>query len=256
MAKKLKPIILITITEPTPEPNVELSGGNRGYNGLGVHKKSESSATLTDAEIAAMGFIKSKLTDQEIAALGYKKTDNNTHLTDAEIAAMGYIKTVNNTVKLTYFSHSIPLNDTNDVIDIFKDYFTDLNLQPNRVFDIDFFISMDGVSGGRLTDEMYKLIFRVNGYDQEMAVAETKYNIPDYFVKAYRFKFHCDVNTRVWHNTEGSYQKDASLNIIKIAEGSSTFNTKANLLVGNSFRLEQTTSKGLITISAVIKEYM
>ena len=37
MAKILKPIILITIPEPTP--NIELSGGNKGYNGLGIHRK-------------------------------------------------------------------------------------------------------------------------------------------------------------------------------------------------------------------------
>ena len=37
MAKILKPIILITIPDPTPDPIV--SGGNKGYNGLGIHRK-------------------------------------------------------------------------------------------------------------------------------------------------------------------------------------------------------------------------
>jgi len=72
-----------------------------GYKGLGISKRSESGATLTDAEITAMGYRKTDndthLTDAEIAAMGYKKTDNDTHLTDAEIAAMGYKKTDNDT---------------------------------------------------------------------------------------------------------------------------------------------------------------
>jgi len=37
MAKILKPILLITIPDPTPDPIV--SGGNKGYNGLGIHRK-------------------------------------------------------------------------------------------------------------------------------------------------------------------------------------------------------------------------
>ena len=70
----------------------------------------ESGTTrLTDAEIAAMGYIKTytdtdtntQLSDAQIAEMGYIKTytdtDTNTQLTDAEIAGMGYIKTYTDT---------------------------------------------------------------------------------------------------------------------------------------------------------------
>ena len=59
----------------------------------------DTNTQLTDAEITALGYIKSyvdtntQLTDAEIAALGYIKVDTNTQLSDADIAALGYIKT-------------------------------------------------------------------------------------------------------------------------------------------------------------------
>ena len=37
MAKILNPILLIMIADPEPEPGI--SGENKGYNGLGIHKK-------------------------------------------------------------------------------------------------------------------------------------------------------------------------------------------------------------------------
>jgi len=84
-----------------------------GYKGLGISKKAENGATLTDAEIAAMGFKKTDndthLSDAEIAAMGYKKTDNDTHLTDAEIAAMGYLKLPSNNIEDKLI---IPINTT------------------------------------------------------------------------------------------------------------------------------------------------
>ena len=62
-----------------------------------VVSSTDTNTQLTDAEIAAFGYIKTdtntQLTDAEIAAMGYIKVDTNTQLTDAEIAAFGYVKT-------------------------------------------------------------------------------------------------------------------------------------------------------------------
>ena len=62
-----------------------------------VVSSTDTNTQLTDAEIAAFGYIKTdtntQLTDAEIAAMGYIKVDTNTQLTDSEIAAFGYVKT-------------------------------------------------------------------------------------------------------------------------------------------------------------------
>ena len=82
--------------------NALIAGGLHSEAG---YLTEESGATrLTDAEIAAMGYIKTytdtdtntQLSDAQIAEMGYIKTytdtDTNTQLTTAQIAAMGYIK--------------------------------------------------------------------------------------------------------------------------------------------------------------------
>lgn len=75
------------------------SGGVTSYNDL--TDLPTIPTQITDAEIAALGYVKTdndtQLTDFDITALGYIKTDTNTQLSDSDIAAMGYIKTDTNT---------------------------------------------------------------------------------------------------------------------------------------------------------------
>jgi len=85
-----------TIVVSSTDTNTQLTDAEIAAFG---YIKTDTNTQLTDAEIAAMGYIKidtnTQLTDSEIAAFGYVKTD--TQLTDAEIAAFGYIKTDTNT---------------------------------------------------------------------------------------------------------------------------------------------------------------
>ena len=61
--------------------------------------KTDNDTQLIDSDIAAMGYVKTdtQLTDGDIGAFGYVKTDNNTQLSDADITALGYVKTDNDT---------------------------------------------------------------------------------------------------------------------------------------------------------------
>jgi hypothetical protein len=71
----------------------------------GVATFTRSDSTSFDVDMSAF-FDDTQLTDADIAAMGYIKVDTNTQLSDAEIGAMGYIKvdtqvTVNDTLTST-----------------------------------------------------------------------------------------------------------------------------------------------------------
>lgn len=66
------------------------------YNDLINKPTIPTDTVLSDADIAALGYIKTftntQLSDADITALGYVKTDNDTQLSDADITALGYVK--------------------------------------------------------------------------------------------------------------------------------------------------------------------
>ena len=86
--------------KPTIPVDTTLSDGDIAALGY-IKTFTDNNTQLSDSDIAALGYIKTftdtQLSDADITALGYVKTDNNTQLSDAEITALGYIKTFTNT---------------------------------------------------------------------------------------------------------------------------------------------------------------
>ncbi len=87
-----------TIVVSSTDTNTQLTDAEIAAFG---YIKTDTNTQLSDADITALGYIKvdtnTQLTDGEIAAFGYVKTDTNTQLSDSDIAAFGYIKTDTNT---------------------------------------------------------------------------------------------------------------------------------------------------------------
>ncbi len=81
-----------------PDTNTQLSDADITAMG---YIKTDTNTQLSDSDIASFGYIKTdtntQLSDSDISALGYIKTDTNTQLNDADITALGYIKTDTNT---------------------------------------------------------------------------------------------------------------------------------------------------------------
>jgi len=86
--------------KPTIPVDTTLSDGDIAALGY-IKTFTDNNTQLSDSDIAALGYIKTftdtQLSDADITALGYVKTDNDTQLTDSDIAAMGYVKTDNDT---------------------------------------------------------------------------------------------------------------------------------------------------------------
>ena len=85
----------------------------------------DNNTQLSDANIAAMGYIKTQSDTQDLSISGHTISltnggsvtvpDNNTQLSDANIAAMGYIKTQSDTQNLSISGHTISLTNGGSV---------------------------------------------------------------------------------------------------------------------------------------------
>ncbi len=71
-----EPIILITIVDPEPEPESNNSGGNKGYNGLGVHKKVVIPSSKLEDETLPKLNADLDVNMQSLMNIGWMESDN------------------------------------------------------------------------------------------------------------------------------------------------------------------------------------
>ena len=79
----------------TGDQDISILGQTLSISGGSSVTIPDNNTQLSQSDIEAMGFSTTDnvLTDADIAAMGYVKTDNDTQLSDADIEALGYLKT-------------------------------------------------------------------------------------------------------------------------------------------------------------------